>query len=272
MTRLTPILRHTANASHETQDTLAIEEPLQIWINGKPFATLMRSPGDDAALATGFLFSEGILTDASQILSLAPTGHPTSQELHLQLATTAQMPPRSLNVSSSCGVCGRSTIAGLLDKLPPLSPFPFPPQALYPLPERLSHAQRHFASTGGLHAAALFDEQFALLAIAEDVGRHNALDKLIGARLLAHQPLPPRCLLLMSSRASFDILQKALLAGIPAVATLGASSSLAVDLARSAGIRLFSFLRSSSVVELSPARTATQPSTPAPAPEPHSAH
>lgn len=253
MTRRVSILRHTNDDPQALADTVAVEEPLQLWIQGKAFATLMRSPGSDSALAAGFLFSEGIITGAEQIISLRPTGHPTSQELHIELSLAANVTARSLTVSSSCGVCGRSAIAGLLDRRPEIAAFPFEPRLLYALPERVAQAQQHFASTGGLHAAALFDESFELLEIAEDVGRHNALDKLIGGRLLAGKALPARCLVAMTSRASFDIAQKCVMAAIPALACFGAASSLAIDLSRASGLRLFSFLRDASVVELTTA-------------------
>lgn len=209
-------------------------------------------PKQDLDLVRGFLYSEGLIDSPADISSLVTSAHPTSQEVHATLAHHAihnQPQAREFFLSSSCGVCGRATIHQLTDRIPQLPTIAFEPQRLHALHLQLNAAQRHFQSTGGLHAAALFTISGDLLAVSEDVGRHNALDKLIGAHL---DVLPlDHHVLLMTSRASFDIVQKAARAGIPIVATFGAASSLAVELARALNLRLFSFLREHSVVEFS---------------------
>lgn len=253
MTRRFPVDRCSPSTVESTTDLLSVEEPLLVLINGKPYATLMRTPGDDAALVAGFLFAESLLTQPADLLALRFAEHPTSQEAHVELppALAAQVPAaRSIYLSSSCGVCGRATIDDLLDRLAPIPPLPLDPAFLLTLPPKLSAAQQQFPLTGGVHAAALFTPTGDLLDLAEDVGRHNALDKLIGRAFLAgHLPLHHH-VLVMSSRASFDILQKAALAGLPAVATLGAASSLAASLATRAGLALYAFLRPGSVVAI----------------------
>ncbi len=236
-----------------TSDQLSIEEPLLVQLNGKPFATLMRTPGDDQALVTGFLFSEGLLTTPADLLSLSISNHPTSQELHIDLAPHCVLAPtaaRSVYLSSSCGVCGRSTIDGLLDRLEAIPPLPLDPSFLLQLIEPFAQAQQQFPRTGGVHAAALFSPTGQILSLAEDIGRHNALDKVIGHAFSNGQLPLHNTILVMSSRASFDIIQKAAMAGIPVVATMGAASSLAADLAHRAGLQLYAFLRPHGVVAI----------------------
>lgn len=254
MPRRFAVTRFTPNGPTDTTDQLSIEEPLQLLLNGQPFATLMRTPGEDTHLTTGFLFSEGLITNAADILSLTPTTHPTSQEISITLrpGLVPQPTARATHLSSSCGVCGRAEISSLLARLDPITPLDVPPTLLSRLPALLTTAQQEFSLTGGTHAAALFDLTGNCLACHEDVGRHNALDKLIGAALSREElPLSSR-ILVMSSRSSFDIIQKAALAGLPAVATLGAASSLAAQLAHSAGIALYCFVRESSAVHIPP--------------------
>lgn len=251
MTRRILIERFTDGLSTSTFDELSVEEPLQVLLNGKPFATLMRTPGADIALVEGFLFSEGIISKPADILELAVTQHPTSQEIAVRLAGHCQLTQasaRSLYLSSSCGVCGRASVDQLLDRIEAILPLVVSPEFLISLLPKFSTAQRDFSRTGGVHAAALFSLEGQVLAIHEDVGRHNALDKLIGEQFRAGLvPLHDK-ILVMSSRASFDIVQKAATAGIPVVATMGAASSLAASLAQAAGIHLHCFVREQSLV------------------------
>ena len=245
MTRRFPIERFAAGRRVVVEDELSVEEPLLVKINGKPLATLMRTPGDDVALVTGFLYSEGLIARPGDIASIIPTEHPTSQEMDVQLSGGMPGPTaaRSIYLSSSCGVCGRASIDELLERIEPIERFDVDPELLLTLPAKLTGAQRQFPLTGGVHAAALFAADGNLISIEEDVGRHNALDKLVG-KAFAGSTLPlTGTILVMSSRGSFDIVQKAAMAGIPVVATMGAASSLAAQLALASGIRLFCFLK-----------------------------
>lgn len=245
-------------------DTLVAEEPMEIRLNGKPLAITMRTPGDDFALAAGFLVSEGVLGSADELQSIvycagAPVGVPpavaggsnTYNVVDVRLAPGVQVPDitleRNVYTTSSCGLCGKAS----LDAVRTTARFPIadtPPVRVEPallagLPDRLRAAQRVFDRTGGLHAAALFSEDGGLLDVREDVGRHNAVDKLVG-RALRDGRLPlSRAILLVSGRASFELAQKAVMAGIPVLAAVSAPSSLAVDLAAETGLTLVGFLR-----------------------------
>ena len=238
-------------------DTLVVEEPLEIRLSGKPLAITMRTPGDDFALAAGFLVSEGVLGSAADVRNIVycagakDDGTNTYNVVDVQLAPGVPVPDitleRNVYTTSSCGLCGKAS----LDAVRTTARFPIadtPPVRVEPallagLPDRLRAAQRVFERTGGLHAAALFSEEGELLDIREDVGRHNAVDKLIG-RALQDDRLPlSRVILLVSGRASFELAQKAVMAGIPVLAAVSAPSSLAVDLAAETGLTLVGFLR-----------------------------
>ncbi|MDB5340691.1 MAG: formate dehydrogenase accessory sulfurtransferase FdhD [Planctomycetaceae bacterium] len=236
-------------------DEVSVEEPLEIDLidrqQGHPLvrsiAVTMRTPGHDIQLAAGFLFSEGIIRDADDIVEI----HATSANIvQVTLKPTAQFDPARLDrhsfVSSSCGVCGKRSIAAVFAlKHHELQPgFPkIQSEIVNGLPRAQRAAQANFRRTGGIHATALFDESGHLLSVYEDVGRHNALDKMIGAELLAGRlPLSNR-LVLVSGRASFELIQKASLAGIPVLAAVGAPSSLAVSLARQSSMTLLGFVR-----------------------------
>ncbi|MEV7866179.1 formate dehydrogenase accessory sulfurtransferase FdhD [Streptomyces sp. NPDC088124] len=242
-------------------DTLVAEEPLEIRLNGKPLAITMRTPGDDFALAAGFLVSEGVLAAASDVRSIVycagaqADGTNTYNVVDVQLAPGVPVPDitleRNVYTTSSCGLCGKAS----LDAVRTTARFPIhdtPPVRVEPallagLPDRLRAAQAVFDRTGGLHAAALFSEDGELLDIREDVGRHNAVDKLVG-RALRQDLLPlSRAILLVSGRASFELAQKAVMAGIPVLAAVSAPSSLAVDLAAETGLTLVGFLRGPSM-------------------------
>jgi len=242
-------------------DTLVAEEPMEIRLNGKPLAITMRTPGDDFALAAGFLVSEGVLGGADDVRSIVycagatEDGKNTYNVVDVQLAPVVPMPDitleRNVYTTSSCGLCGKAS----LDAVRTTTRFPIldtPPVRVEPallsrLPDRLRAAQQVFDRTGGLHAAALFSEDGELLDIREDVGRHNAVDKLVG-RALQKGLLPlSRVILLVSGRASFELAQKAVMAGIPVLAAVSAPSSLAVDLAAESGLTLVGFLRGPSM-------------------------
>ncbi|MGR8007221.1 formate dehydrogenase accessory sulfurtransferase FdhD [Streptomyces hypolithicus] len=242
-------------------DTLVAEEPLEIRLNGRPLAITMRTPGDDFALAAGFLVSEGVLGSADDVRSIVycagatEDGSNTYNVVDVTLAPGVPVPDitleRNVYTTSSCGLCGKASLDAVrttarfpIADTPPLR---LPPELLAVLPDRLRQAQRVFEATGGLHAAALFSEQGELLDVREDVGRHNAVDKLVG-RALRGGALPlSRAVLLVSGRASFELAQKAVMAGIPFLAAVSAPSSLAVDLAAETGLTLVGFLRGPSM-------------------------
>jgi FdhD protein len=233
------------------QDSLAAEEPLEICIGSRPLTVTMRTPGHDLELAVGFLLTEGIIQTADQIaqLQMAPpkTGG-RSNRVEVELKGSffdLKDLQRNFASTSSCGVCGKASIDAIrvrgLRQLD--SEFRINPEVLCRLPEILRAEQAVFDRTGGLHAAALFNGEGQLLALREDIGRHNAVDKIVGWALLqGHLPLA-RHILLVSGRGGFEIAQKALAAGIPVLASVSAPSSLAVKLARELGLTLIGFLR-----------------------------
>ncbi|GAB2896213.1 formate dehydrogenase accessory sulfurtransferase FdhD [Streptomyces deserti] len=255
------MLRIRDGAVSSRPDTLVAEEPLEIRLNGRPLAITMRTPGDDFALAAGFLVSEGVLATASDLQNIVycagatVDGSNTYNVVDVKTAPGVPIPDitleRNVYTTSSCGLCGKASLDAVrtsarwpIADTPPLH---LEPGLLAGLPDRLRAAQRVFERTGGLHAAALFDEDGELLDVREDVGRHNAVDKLVG-RALRDGRLPlSRTILLVSGRASFELAQKAVLAGIPVLAAVSAPSSLAVDLAAEAGLTLVGFLRGSSM-------------------------
>ena len=255
------VLRIRDGAVTTRPDTLVAEEPLEIRLNGKPLAITMRTPGDDFALAAGFLVSEGVLAAASDLQNIVycagaiADGSNTSTVGDVRTAPGVSLPDftleRNVYTSSSCGLCGKASLDAVRTTTRwPIADSPrlrVTPALLSGLPERLREAQRVFDRTGGLHAAALFTEDGELLDIKEDVGRHNAGDKLVG-RALQNGELPlSRTVLLVSGRASFELAQKAVMAGIPMLAAVSAPSSLAVDLATETGLTLVGFLRGGSM-------------------------
>ncbi|MEU7278245.1 formate dehydrogenase accessory sulfurtransferase FdhD [Streptomyces sp. NPDC045431] len=251
------VIRIRDGAVSARPDTLVAEEPLEIRLNGKPLAITMRTPGDDFALAAGFLVSEGVLGSAADVRAIVycagaqDDGTNTYNVVDVQLAPGVRVPDitleRNVYTTSSCGLCGKASLDAVrttarfpISDTPPLR---IEPALLAELPDRLRGAQRVFDRTGGLHAAALFSETGELLDVREDVGRHNAVDKLVG-RALREDRLPlDRAVLLVSGRASFELAQKAVMAGIPVLAAVSAPSSLAVDLAAETGLTLVGFLR-----------------------------
>ncbi|KAB2960927.1 MAG: formate dehydrogenase accessory sulfurtransferase FdhD [Thermoanaerobaculia bacterium] len=245
-----PVVRWRGGAGVATSDRLAVEAPLELRLDGRPFTVLMRTPGDDEELAAGFLFSEGIVTAANQIRALARPpdlpGETCRNFLDVDLAPEAagRRRERGFYASASCGVCGKSSIADLAIVAPEITASLAIDRALLGrLPARLRERQVAFAATGGLHGAGLFSAAGEALAVREDIGRHNAVDKLIGWAL-AGRGLPlSDVVLVVSGRLGFEIVQKAVVAGVPVVAGVGAASTLAVALAERFGLTLVSFLR-----------------------------
>ncbi|POM22283.1 formate dehydrogenase accessory protein [Actinomadura rubteroloni] len=251
-----PVLRlSTTGAAGRRPDTLAVEEPLEIRVAGRPLTITMRTPGADFDLVTGFLAAEGIIGGPGDVAALRYCADTTEQNtLDVVLAPGVRPPEaaltRAFTTTSACGVCGKSSIEALAAERPydvAADPVTVTAAVLASLPDRLRAAQRVFDRTGGLHAAGLFDAAGEPLAVREDVGRHNAVDKVVGWALRAGLlPLSGR-ILMVSGRASFELTQKAAQAGIPVLAAVSAPSSLAVDLAEDAGLTLVGFLRGESM-------------------------
>jgi FdhD protein len=257
------VVRWSGASAQLSADELAAEEPLELRVaaaEGASLAVIMRTPGHDDELAAGFLYSEGLIHGPHELFGFAPgsdpDGLPSDNVLDVRAASGVDLQrrvqdegySRQFAVNASCGVCGKNSVAAACASLPPLldGALRVEPAILAALPDRLRGGQQVFAHTGGLHAAGLFDASGNLLALREDVGRHNAVDKLVGRALLdGALPLAER-VLLVSGRLSFEIVLKALAAGIPLVAAVSAPSSLAVDLAQAGNITLVGFLRSPS--------------------------
>ncbi|GGL10334.1 formate dehydrogenase accessory sulfurtransferase FdhD [Streptomyces flaveus] len=257
------VIRIRDGAISTRPDTLVAEEPLEIRLNGKPLAITMRTPGDDFALAAGFLVSEGVLGDQKELQNIVycagatVDGSNTYNIVDVKTAPGVVIPDitleRNVYTTSSCGLCGKASLDAVRTTARwtiddgEAAPVRLEPELLASLPDRLRASQRVFDRTGGLHAAALFTEDGELLDIREDVGRHNAVDKLVG-RALQNGALPlSRTILLVSGRASFELAQKAVMAGIPVLAAVSAPSSLAVDLAAESDLTLVGFLRGASM-------------------------
>jgi len=236
-------------------DQLAVEEPLEIRVEGRPVAVTMRTPGHDAELAAGFLLTEGVIARAADIFEISSCGVADAGDARNVIEVTLRRPgtvdfmrlTRHVFSSSSCGVCGKATIEAVQVRHPPLTPdeglLEFSGRRLAQLPARLAAGQAGFRRTGGLHAAALFDARGRLRVLCEDVGRHNAVDKALGHALLADGGVLAQSGLLVSGRISFEIAQKALAARIAVIAGISAPTSLAVDFARASGQTLIGFLR-----------------------------
>src|SRR5213593_4384802 len=227
-------------------DELTIEEPLEIRVGRKPIATTMRTPGHDEELAAGFLLSEGIVRDRDQIASVIAGGDNRvvvafTDGVKLKLNSTK----RFGTISSSCGLCGKTSIDAIRQNFPPITSkaIRIDIETLLSLPEKLRNAQSDFARTGGIHAAGIFDVKGELKVAREDIGRHNAVDKAIGRAFLDGRLPLDEHLLLVSGRASLEIIQKALAAGIPVIAAVSAPSTLAVSFARQGNQTLIGFLR-----------------------------
>ena len=246
------------------QDLIVVEEPLEIRIDGKPLVVTMRTPGEDEELAAGFLHAEGLIAGAAGIASIrAVAGEGaagTAGEARIRVTDfagdrvevtlaehaavrgpAAAAAEREFRATAACGVCGKESIDDLDQALPPITPVVCRPALFEALPERLRAAQTLFEATGGIHAAGIFTLEGEPLCVREDIGRHNAVDKAIGHFVLREEvPLQNR-ILVVSGRAGFELVQKALKAAVPAMVSVGAASSVAVDMATTAGMTLYSF-------------------------------
>ena len=257
------VIRIRGGAVSSRPDTLVAEEPLEIRLNGRPLAITMRTPGDDFALAAGFLVSEGVLGAADEVANIVycagatEDGRNTYNVVDVRLADGVPVPDitleRNVYTTSSCGLCGKASLDAVRTSARwSLTADPDPalritPETLASLPDQLRSTQRVFERTGGLHAAALFTADGELLDVREDVGRHNAVDKVVGRALWDGRLPLSSSVLMVSGRASFELAQKAVMAGIPVLAAVSAPSSLAVDLAAEAGLTLVGFLRGASM-------------------------
>jgi FdhD protein len=249
-----PVVRLNAGREPiQVSDELAVEEPLEIRVRGHPISVTMRTPGNDEELAAGFLLTEAVVRSADDILRIEPCRRNEHDNvinviLHPDVKVDLERLTRHVFVSSSCGLCGKATIDAIHSHFPPLNPNvrklnPLPASTIRSLPATMLAAQTTFARTGGLHAAAVFSADGRILVLREDVGRHNAVDKAIGHALLNGLLPLDRHILLVSGRASFEIVQKSLAARIPVVAAVSAPSSLAVEFTQRSGQSLIGFLR-----------------------------
>jgi len=253
-----PAVRHRVvkvreHGASECLDHLAVEEPLEIRLGGVSLTVTMRTPGDDEELVAGFLFSEGIIAGAEDLDVIAryrgPDGDPDDGNvmnvlLKGDLRVAKDRLRRNFVASSSCGLCGKATIDAIRMALPPVrSDLVISIDRLNRLGAAMHDAQSTFEKTGGLHAAGLFDADGRMIVLREDIGRHNAVDKIIGHRVLARAVPLDRQVLMVSGRVSFEIMQKALTAGIPVIAAVSAPSSLAVQMALAADMTLIGFAR-----------------------------
>lgn len=255
-----PVLRVASESTRKRPDTLAAEEPLELRLTGQPLTVTMRTPGHDIQLAHGFLLTEGVIDTVEDVAaarycdSPGPDGRNTYNVLDIHLAPGVAPPDNSVQrnfyTTSSCGVCGKAALDAVRLRThhsPAADPVVVDAAALATFGDKLRAAQRVFDSTGGLHAAGLFTPDGTVLAVREDVGRHNAVDKVLGWALLQdHIPLRGT-VLMVSGRASFELVQKAAMAGVPMLAAVSAPSSLAVELAEEQGMTLVGFLRGESM-------------------------
>lgn len=246
------ISRQRPGSAVTEQDQLAIEEPLEIRVRGHAIAVTMRTPGHDEELAAGFLLTEGILKTRADIIEIAPCLAEGSSNI-LNVFLSPEVPldldrlTRHVFSASSCGLCGKTSIDAIHQQFQPIQTrLEIPIETLLALPPKLRAAQISFDATGGVHAAGLFDHTGQLLVAREDIGRHNAVDKVLGHAFLQNQLPLSKHVLLVSGRASFEIMQKALAAGIPAIAAVSAPSSLALEFARESNQSLYGFVREKS--------------------------
>jgi FdhD protein len=255
--RAVEIVRIGSAATAALRDVVAVEEPMEVRVNGAPFAVIMRTPGADRELAAGFLLAEDVVHGSHELGTIeyceAIADSPDARDNTLNVTVIGDAVDRlgarlgerrQVMMTASCGLCGRRTIESLRARVPSVAgQWTVTADVVRGLPQTLREAQHVFDSTGGLHAAGLFSLDGALQAMAEDVGRHNAVDKVIGRRLLEDKLPLDATLLVVSGRTSFELVQKALLAGVPLIAAVSAPSSLAIQLALEAGITLCGFVR-----------------------------
>ena len=242
-----PIGKVDGRITRRQEDLLAVEEPLEIRVDSRSVSVTMRTPGHDFELAAGFLFAEDLIRNASQIREITSTApNIVNVELSSDVVIQPANSQRGFIMTSACGVCGKKSLESLAANrcaVVPSSNLTIDAGVIHRLPQQLRERQDIFESTGGLHAAAFFDRHGELEVLREDVGRHNAVDKLVGNALLRFRI--PRCdsVMLVSGRASFELVQKASMAGVPLLAAVGAPSSLAVSTAEHCGMTLIGFLR-----------------------------
>ena len=233
------------------RDTVAVEEPLEIRIGCKPIVVTMRTPGCDHELAAGFLWTEGVIRRVDEIDSIEHcSGSDSGNVVAVRLAKGVQLDSskleRNFYATSSCGICGKTTLDAIHQMVPPIDPvMPIEAQVIHSLPDRMRQAQETFGRTGGSHAAGLFDMDGSLRCLREDVGRHNAVDKVIGWAVLSRSMPLNNTVLCVSGRTSFEIVQKAAMAGIPILAAISAPSSLAIEAAQRFHQTLIGFCRDS---------------------------
>jgi FdhD protein len=243
------ITRWAGGQSANARDLVAAEEPLEIRVRGRAVSVIMRTPGHDAELAAGFLLTEDVVRSPSDILGIEPCarnewGNAVNVLLAPMVHVDFERLSRHVFASSSCGLCGRATIDAVRSQFPPVqSDMRVAVESIAAMPARLRAAQETFECTGGLHGAGLFDEQGTLLIAREDIGRHNAVDKVIGHALLHAWAGPERTVLMVSGRVSFEIVQKAAAARIAVIAAVSAPSSLAVSFAQEMNQTLLGFVR-----------------------------
>jgi FdhD protein len=249
------VVRHGRGAVRRADDVAAAEEPMEVRVHGESFAVIMRTPGADLELAAGFLFAERVILSGAELGTIRYCLDAKEPNLRNVLDVTLTIPDwrarigdrRRVVMNSSCGLCGRVALDRLRAEAPPIaSSLTVPADLIAALPDRLRAAQPTFDETGGLHGAGLFDAAGALETAAEDVGRHNAVDKVIGRMLMGDRLPLGASILTVSGRTSFEIVQKAFLAGIPVLVAVSAPSSLAIDLARECGVTLLGFVRGGS--------------------------
>ncbi|MBD0280603.1 MAG: formate dehydrogenase accessory sulfurtransferase FdhD [Thermoleophilaceae bacterium] len=232
------------------RDEVAVEEPLEIRVDGEPIAVAMRTPGEDEELAVGFLAGEALIGGRKDVASVGPTEDFAANIVELRTRNGLRRDPageRRFSLTSACGVCGKAALEFVDRAAPPVEPGrPVEPELVLRLPSATRAAQAGFERTGGLHATGLFDADGRLLALREDVGRHNAIDKAVGALLLEGSYPLPGVIACLSGRAGFELVQKAGVAGMAGVVAVGAPSTLAVDLARERGMLLCGFVRGDS--------------------------
>ena len=258
------ITRWEATEPTQIEDELVVEEPLEIRVGQQSLIVVMRTPGHDFELAAGFLYTESLITSGDDIEIIAYCDEEPSETqasglsslqniVNVRLARELDLDAesgwqRNFHANASCGLCGKMTIESVRQQVPPLdSRFHVNQEVFYKLNDRLRKAQSVFERTGGLHAAGLFDEKGELLIIREDIGRHNAVDKVIGHALLSDLVPLEQYILMVSGRASFEIVQKALFARIPVIVAVSAASTLAVDLAKEGNLTLIGFMRGQSM-------------------------
>jgi FdhD protein len=242
--------RVTAGTRERMRDEVAVEQPLEIRVDGRPLAVAMRSPGEDEELAAGFLAGEGLIGGRDDIESVGPSEDLAANVVDVRTRAGLRRDPsdeRRFSMTSACGVCGKAALEFVQRESPPLErTTPVEPELVIALPGAARSAQRDYQRTGGLHATALFEADGELLAVREDVGRHNAMDKSIGALLLAGRYPLPGVIACLSGRAGFELVQKASVAGLAGVVAVGAPTSLAVELAAERGMVLCGFTRDNS--------------------------